>query len=142
MAANPARGPRDIANNANPGAPLGLGPGLVFHSLIGFFHSFPVRAVRPPRRIRGYTALRSIATQHESTFSTSPCPVFRSVCLDEVSQASEEALAVAVVTEDGAALVAADGDVIDGAFIFDAKRSGHRRGLRNHELTINPKVQN
>ena len=33
---------------ANPGA-----PGLAFHSLIGFFYSFPVRAVRP-LGIRGY----------------------------------------------------------------------------------------
>ncbi len=37
-------------NNANPGA-----PGLVFHSLIGFFYSFPVRAVRV---VRGYRLLQ------------------------------------------------------------------------------------
>jgi len=38
--------------------------------------------------------------------------------------------------------ISANGNVIDGAFIFDAKPSGHRHKLQNHDLAIDPGVQN
>jgi hypothetical protein len=41
----------------------------------------------------------------------------------------EEELAVAIVFEDGSPGVAADGDVVESAGIFDAQRPGHARGL-------------
>ena len=53
------------------------------------------------------------------------------VRLDAVSQAVAEALPVAVVAKDVPAIVPANGNVIDCALVFNAKRSGHNIRLRN-----------
>ena len=52
----------------------------------------------------------------------------------------EEALEVAVVEKDVAAIVPANGNVVDCAFVFNAKRSGHADRLRNYDLIGNPKL--
>ena len=60
--------------------------------------------------------------------------------LDGLAEEGQEGFAVGVGAEDGFPLVAARGDVIDGAGIFDAYRSCHapriprRRGIAEESL--------
>ena len=52
------------------------------------------------------------------------------VGFDAVAEAIAEALAVAVVVEDAPPIVAASGNAIDRALVFNAKRPGHAVRLR------------
>ena len=64
------------------------------------------------------------------------------MCLDAVGQAVAEALPVAVVAKDVSPIVPANSNVMDGAFVFNSKRSGHNDRLQNYNLSVNKKDQN
>ena len=64
------------------------------------------------------------------------------MCLDAVSQAATEALPVAVVAKDVPPIVPANRNVIDGALVFNTKRSSHNDKLQNYNLPVNTKDQN
>ena len=57
----------------------------------------------------------------------------------DVLKRPEEHFAVLIVLEDGLLLVAARGDVIDGAGIFDAKRTGHGAKIAAEKANVNSK---
>jgi len=47
---------------------------------------------------------------------------------------------VAVIEKDIPPIVSAGGNVVDCAFVFNAKRPGHGRRLRSYDLNVNPKL--
>lgn len=49
-------------------------------------------------------------------------------------------LPIRVALEDGLPLIAADGDMVHGAFVFDPLRSGHARVLPPGQQTGNPAI--
>jgi len=49
-------------------------------------------------------------------------------------------LAVAVIEKDIPPIVSAGGNVVNCAVVFNAKRPGHGRRLRNYDLSDNPKL--
>ena len=55
---------------------------------------------------------------------------------------SADRVEIAVVEKDIPPIVPANRNVIDSAFIFNSKRSGHSHRLRNYNLAVDPKVQN